>query len=99
MPAYIVGIVDEVRDPDAMNQYVEQMAPLIDRHGGRYVFISGEVHAIEGELQLAVLAAVEFDDMEQLRTFWESPEIDALKVLRQRGSRGKVLFANAPSAT
>lgn len=97
MPAYILGIVDEVRDPDAMNQYVEQIAPFIAQHGGRYIFVSGEVHAIEGELQPAVLAAVEFDDMDRLRAFWESPENAAVKLLRHRGSRGNVLFVNAPS--
>lgn len=98
MPAYIVGIVEEILDPDAMNRYVEQIAPLIAEHGGRYVFIGSEVHAIEGDLQPTVLAAVEFDDIAQLRTFWESPGNTAVKALRHRGSRGNVLFVDAPNS-
>ena len=48
MPAYIMGIVDELLDPEAMRHYVEQIAPLIAQHGGRYVFVSDKVQAIEG---------------------------------------------------
>jgi hypothetical protein len=29
MPAYIMGIVDELLDPEAMRHYIEQIAPLI----------------------------------------------------------------------
>ena len=43
MPAYIVGIVDELLDPEAMGHYMEQIAPHIAQHGGRYVFVSDQV--------------------------------------------------------
>ena len=43
MPAYIVGIVDELLDPEAMGHYIEQIDPLIAEHGGRYVFVSDKV--------------------------------------------------------
>jgi len=99
MPAYIMGIVDEVLDPEAMHHYVEEIAPLIARHGGRYVFVSDKVRAIEGNLQPAMLAAVEFADMDRLQAFWESLEPTGLKDLRQRGSEGSVLFVDAPNAS
>ena len=98
MPAYVVGIVDEIIDPEAMNQYVEQIAPLFAQHGGRYVFVSDMVQAIEGEFQPAMLAAVEFADMDRLQAFWASLEPTGLKSLRQRGSQGGVLFVDAPPA-
>jgi uncharacterized protein (DUF1330 family) len=94
MPAYVVGIVDEILDPEAMSQYVQEIAPLIAQHGGRYVFVSTMVQAIEGELQPAMLAAVEFADMDRLRAFWASLEPTGLKALRQRGSQGGVLFVD-----
>jgi uncharacterized protein (DUF1330 family) len=98
MPAYIVGIVDEVLDPEAMRHYVEQIAPLIAQQGGRYVFVSDKVQVIEGDQQPAMLAAVEFADMDHLQAFWESLEPTGLKALRQRGSEGGVLFVDAPNA-
>jgi uncharacterized protein (DUF1330 family) len=98
MPAYIVGIVDEVLDPTAMREYVEQIAPLIAQHGGRYVFVSDEVQAIEGDRCPAMLAAVEFADMDRLQAFWASLEPTGLKALRQRGSHGGVLFVDARPA-
>ena len=98
MPAYIMGIVDEILDSEAMSHYVEQIAPLITQHGGRYVFVSDQVQAIEGEMQPAMLAAVEFADMDRLKAFWASLEPTGLKDLRQRGSQGAVLFVDAHPA-
>jgi uncharacterized protein (DUF1330 family) len=96
MPAYVMGIVEELLDPEVMRDYVAQIAPYIAQHGGHYVFVSAQVQAIEGDLQPAMLAAVEFADMDRLRAFWASLEPTGLKALRQRGSRGGVLFVNAP---
>ncbi|HUZ00363.1 MAG TPA: DUF1330 domain-containing protein [Thermomicrobiaceae bacterium] len=78
MPAYIMRIVEQIHDPDAMRQYVEQIAPLIAQHGDRYVFVSDRVQAMEGGVQPVMLAAVEFADVDRLRAFWESPGNDAV---------------------
>ena len=98
MPAYIVGIVEELLDPEAMRQYIELIAPLIAEHRGRYVFVSDTVQVIEGDLQPAMVAAVEFADMGRLRAFWACLDQTDVKALRQRGSRGGVLFVDAPNA-
>ncbi len=96
MAAYILGIVDEVHDPALLNEYIGQVGPAITAHGGRYIFVSNDIKAIEGDRAPAVLGAVAFADMEQLQTFWESPANTAAKALRQRATRGGVLFVNAP---
>jgi uncharacterized protein (DUF1330 family) len=98
MPAYIVGIVEELLDPEAMGHYIEQIDPLIAAHGGHYVFVSDTVQVIEGDLQPAMLAAVEFADMDRLRAFWACLDQTDVKALRQRGSRGGVVFVDAPNA-
>ena len=51
MPAYIVGIVEELLDPEVMGRYIENIDPLIAEHGGHYVFVSDTVQVIEGDLQ------------------------------------------------
>jgi uncharacterized protein (DUF1330 family) len=98
MPAYIVGIVEELLDPEAMGHYIEHIGPIIAEHGGRYVFVSDTVQVIEGDLQPAMLAAVEFADMDRLRAFWACLDQTDVKSLRHRGSRGGVLFVDAPNA-
>jgi uncharacterized protein (DUF1330 family) len=98
MPAYIVGIVEELLDAEAMGHYIERIAPLIAEHHGHYVFVSDTVQVIEGDLQPAMLAAVEFADMDRLRAFWACLDQTDVKALRQRGSRGGVLFVDAPNA-
>ena len=98
MPAYIVGIVEELLDSEIMGRYIENIDPLIAEHGGHYVFVSDAVQVIEGDLQPAMLAAVEFADMDRLRAFWACLDQTDVKALRQRGSRGGVLFVDAPNA-
>jgi uncharacterized protein (DUF1330 family) len=99
MPAYIVGIVEELLDPEAMGHYIERIDPLIAEHGGHYVFVSDTVQVIEGDLQPAMLAAVEFADMDRLRAFWACLDQTDVKSLRHRGSRGGVLFVDVPNAS
>jgi uncharacterized protein (DUF1330 family) len=98
MPASVVGIVEEILEPEAMRHYVEYIAPLIAQHRGRYVFVSDTVQVVEGNLQPAMLAAVEFANMDRLGAFWASLDQSDVKALRQRGSWGGVLFVDAPNA-
>jgi len=94
MPAYIMGIIEEIHDPEMMGQYVEQVAPVVQQYGGRYVVVSNQVEATEGDLAPAILAALEFADMDQVRLFWASPEYTAIKHLRHNSTRSKVLFVD-----
>jgi len=96
MPVYLMGIIEEVTDPATFQQYVEQVAPVVAQYGGRYLFVADRIEAIEGDQQPALVAALEFADAEARRAFWDSPEYTAVKGLRHRSIRSKVLFADTP---
>ncbi len=96
MPAYLMGVIEEIRDPATFQQYVEQVAPVVAQYGGRYLFVSPQVEAVEGELRPAVVAALEFAGVDERRAFWDSPEYAAVKGLRHTSTRSKVLFADVP---
>jgi uncharacterized protein (DUF1330 family) len=89
MTAYLVANL-QVTDPAKFDSYRRQVAPLIDRHGGRYLVRGGEVTAAEGDPGLHRLVIVEFADMARLRRFYDSPEDAPLIRLRQEGTTGSV---------
>ncbi|MDP9371020.1 MAG: DUF1330 domain-containing protein [Chloroflexota bacterium] len=75
---------------------MEQVAPIVAQYGGKYVFVSDQAAAIEADLQPTIPAALKFADMAHVRAFWDSLECTAVKALRHRSARSKVLFADAP---
>lgn len=94
MAVYLMGIIEEIHDQATFQRYVEQVAPVVAQYGGRYLFVATQVERIEGTLNPAVVAALEFADDAARRAFWDSPEYTAVKGLRQRSTRSNVLFAD-----
>jgi uncharacterized protein (DUF1330 family) len=85
MPAYVIAAI-EVTNPEAFAEYRDQAGATVARYGGRYLVRGGNLQFLEGDWQPARLTVVEFDSVEQARAWWFSPEYEALKPVRQRGS-------------
>ena len=85
MAAYLIVEVTDISDPESVGQYAEQVVPVVERYGGRYI-ARGPAQVLEGEHQSQVVVIVEFPSMEQLRAMYDSDEYAPLKTLRQRGS-------------
>ncbi|TDH59962.1 DUF1330 domain-containing protein [Dankookia rubra] len=97
MSAYLIANV-KVTDPARFGEYIRQVWPLIDRHGGRYLVRGGPAQAVEGE-PVEVVAVIEFADMPALRAFWDSPDYAPLRDLRQACTVSQVILAEgAPAA-
>ena len=96
MPAYIVALVDEVRDPAGLQQYAGAAAQLMARFGGRYLFASFGPQALEGDAAPQAIAVSEFPDASRIQAFWRAPEYDPLRELRQRSARVRIYLADAP---
>ncbi len=90
MPAYLIAEI-EVTDPETYEEYRRQVAPTVERYGGRFLVRGGAVHGLEGEWNPKRLVVIEFSDMAGLREWYQSDEYDRLKRIRQRSSTGKVL--------
>jgi uncharacterized protein (DUF1330 family) len=81
MAAYLIANI-EVRDTDAFAVYGEQVRPVVERHGGRYLVRGGAVHPLEGDLGLKRLVVLEFPSMEAARRFYDSEAYAPLLKLR-----------------
>lgn len=82
MSAYAILDVD-IQDPDKYQIYMKGVQQLISDAGGRYLTRGGEHQVYEGEWQPSRLVIVEFPSMEAIETFYDSPEYQELKSIRQ----------------
>ena len=82
MPAYVVVDV-VVRDRDAYERYKQMAAPTVSAYGGRYVVRGGSTQTLEGSWAPSRLVILEFPTAEAGRAWWNSPEYQPAKALRQ----------------
>ena len=90
MPAYIHADV-QVTDPVAYEEYRRQVPAVIGAYGGRYLVRGGAVQMLEGERAPQRQVIIEFPDMARLRAFYDSPEYQVLKAIRQSASTGSLI--------
>lgn len=91
MPAYLIANLT-VHDPKTFAEYGALVAPMIARHGGRYLVRGGAVTPAEGAATLNRVVVVEYPDMATARAFYDSAEYAPLIALRQRAATGTVDF-------
>jgi len=91
MPAYLISTI-EVTDPVGYEEYRKLVGPPLAKFGGKFLVRGGALEYMEGDWRPKRVVVVQFDNMEQARAFYTSPEYtEAIKV-RQRTSKGSVLF-------
>ena len=77
---YVIGRVT-VTDPEAYADYAKAATAAIHHHGGRPLVRGGAFEPLEGEARPRNVV-IEFDSMEQARTYYHSPEYQAAKAKR-----------------
>ena len=82
MPAYLI-VETDITDPEQYEQYKAAAPAAIKAHGGRYVVRGGELATLEGAWQPKRVVVVEFPDLEAAKRFYDSPEYQAARKLRE----------------
>jgi len=84
MPAYLV-IEHIITDAVRFEEYRTKAAPLIARHGGRYL-TKGDRHKLPegGHWKPERVVIIEFPDMASLNNWYTSPEYQPLIALRKQ---------------
>lgn len=81
MAAYVITDV-EITDAGLYKQFVEQVTPIVESHGGKFVARGGKLEIISGDWTPDRIAILEFGSIEQIHTWMNSPEqkkIDAIR--------------------
>ncbi|NMM44312.1 DUF1330 domain-containing protein [Rhodospirillaceae bacterium KN72] len=93
MPAYIVGNIT-VTDPEAYKEYAAKAPETIYGHGGKYLVRGGAFEVLEGDWQPDRLVVLEFPDAETLKTWYYSDAYQAILPIRQKNSKGSIVFVD-----
>jgi len=73
--------------------YVEQVTPMVERYGGRYLARTNAFEKIEGEREPPeVVLLIEWPDEQAAGAFYESEEYRPYRERRLAGSRGEFLL-------
>jgi uncharacterized protein (DUF1330 family) len=82
VPAYVV-VETDVHDPERYERYKEASPAAVAAGEGRFIARRGEVAVLEGDWHPKRLVLLEFPDLEAVRRFYESPEYQEAKRLRE----------------
>ena len=82
MPAYVVVNI-EVSDRATYERYKQLAAPTVAAYGGRYLVRGGATQKLEGVWAPSRFVILEFPSVEAGRAWWDSPEYQLAKALRQ----------------
>ena len=91
MAAYFIANLG-IRAPEKFETYRQQVAPLVERYGGRYLVRGGELHPMEGDLGVKRFVILEFPSMEAARRFYGSPEYAPLLRLRRECAASDIVL-------
>jgi uncharacterized protein (DUF1330 family) len=81
MPAYVIAETD-IHDPERYERYRAAVPETIAAFGGRVIARGGDIGVLEGQWHPKRLVLLEFDDLEAARRWYESPEYQDVKRLR-----------------
>jgi uncharacterized protein (DUF1330 family) len=83
----------EVTDPSWVQAYVNDVTPMVEARGGRYLARTGQAQLFEGERGLPhVVLLIEWPSREAAEEFFESEEYRPYREARRAGSRGVFLL-------
>jgi uncharacterized protein (DUF1330 family) len=86
MPAYVIAIVTEAHDDEALAEYRRRNSAAVAAHGGRFLVRGGAMEVLEGDWAPLRVVVTEFDDVEAARRWYESDEYQAAIPIRQGAS-------------
>ena len=92
MPAYCIFDIRDIVDETGLEAYREGIRAIVERFGGRYLFIGGRFEVVEGEWHPTFPILIEFPSLEQAHRWYGSEEFRELQEVRLRAFRSDAVF-------
>ena len=87
-PAYVITEID-VTDAAAFAEYAPKVQPSFAPFGGRYIVRGGKTQSLTGDAPKRVVVLA-FDSIDQVRAWYDSPQYESLKVLRDKAGKARI---------
>ena len=94
MPAWIFAQLSRVMDPEVFAEYRNLAGPTMEQYGGKFVGGGMVTELVEGDWSPLGIAAAEFPNMEQLKSWYNSPEYQAVIGKRQSSTESGIVFVD-----
>jgi uncharacterized protein (DUF1330 family) len=95
MAVYVLIDRLSVTDPDRFRGYAVLAEAAVTRYGGRYVLPQGtQIEALEGNWMPNRIVLIEFDDAEQARRWWDSPEYAEARTIHGGATISNVILVD-----
>jgi uncharacterized protein (DUF1330 family) len=82
----------EITNPEGYKEYTTHVPATIARYGGRFVVRGGKAQVLEGEWPERRRVLIEFPTVDAARKWFDSPEYEKPKAMRQANSKGRLLL-------
>jgi len=96
MAAYILAEI-EIVNAEGYKEYTKVVPGTIAQYGGKFLHRGGTVEALEGEWPQRRRVILEFPSMQAAKAWWDSPEYEKPKAMRQAHSKGRLLLLDGVS--
>jgi len=98
MSAYVVIDRLSVTDTEKFSAYHKLAPPAVQSRGGRYVLPHGtQIEALEGNWKPNRIVLIEFDDAEQAKTWWDSPEYAEARAIHRMATISNIILVDGTS--
>ena len=81
----------QVEDNEQYYRYVQQVGGIVRAHGGRYLARGGEVTSLSGNWNPERIVIVAFDNLEQLKKCFASPDYLRIAPLREQSTVSRAI--------
>lgn len=89
-PGYVIAEV-QVSDMDAMKQYGAKVPAIIAQYGGKYIVVGGRAVTEEGEPTKGFVV-IQFESFEKAKEWYDSPEYSAVRPIRQKAAKSRIII-------
>ena len=93
---YVVVTIKRVLDLDAFRDYATRVAPIIERHGGKYVAVDKAPDVRSGEWPFSRTVIVAYPDVASARRWYDSPEYQEIIPIRRRAIDANIVLVRDP---
>ena len=91
MAAYVLAEI-EITNPDGYKEYAALVPATLQKYGGKFLHRGGPVHVFEGDWPQRRRVIIEFPDAAAAKKWYDAPEYQKPKALRQANSNGRLLL-------
>jgi uncharacterized protein (DUF1330 family) len=97
MSAYVLAEI-EITNPEGYKEYTTTVPATIAKYGGRFLVRGGRAETLEGEWPNRRRVLLEFPSLDAAKRWWDSPEYEKPKALRQAHSNGRLILLEGVTA-